>query len=180
MGLQLSSRFTTTVVIIFTAVLLAAASVSPSIAQKQQSVQPPADLRRAHGDIDPDMTNQFTQGSEPVPLPPLQAKPDITAVIPSGSSTIVHGTAGGTFVLHTTQVELYLVALDPSGYGEGRTYLGTATTDAEGNWQITLSGTSRRCFTAFETDYATVIENYWYSTEFGPVSCRIPLPILIK
>jgi len=29
---------------------------------------------------------------------------------------------------------------DPSGYGEGRTYLGTATTNISGTWAITLTG----------------------------------------
>jgi uncharacterized repeat protein (TIGR01451 family) len=106
--------------------------------------------------------------------------PVITQVIPSGSSTIVRGTANGTYSVYSTQVELYTVAPDPSGHGEGRSYLGTAPTDASGNWQITLPGTSNRCFTAFETDFAVVIENYWRSTEFGPNTCQTYLPLLQK
>ncbi len=108
--------------------------------------------------------------------------PVITDVIPLSSTTLVRGLANGTFLLHSGQVELYSVAPDPSGHGEGRTYLGTATTDSSGVWQITLNGTALRCFTAFETDYGfiTITSSYWYSTEFGPNTCRTFLPIVQK
>jgi hypothetical protein len=117
----------------------------------------------------------ITDDLQNTPTPPW---PVITQVIPSGGSTIVRGTANGTYALHSAQVELYSVAPDPSRHGEGRTYLGTAPTDALGNWQITLTGTSRLCLTAFETDFATFVDNYWRSTEFGLDTCQTYLPQL--
>ncbi len=108
--------------------------------------------------------------------------PVITEVLPLTSTTIVRGLANATFLLHSGTVELYGVAPDPSGHGEGRTYLDTATTDGNGVWQIKLGGTSLRCFSAFETDYGFIgINNsYWYSTEFGPNTCLTFLPVLQK
>jgi hypothetical protein len=37
-------------------------------------------------------------------------------------------------------VEVFKARLDPSGYGEGEVYLGSAYPDSTGNWQITVTG----------------------------------------
>ncbi len=113
--------------------------------------------------------------NEPTPPWPL-----ITEVIVSGGSTTVRGVADSTNVFRTVQVELYLVAQDPTGYGEGRTYLGTTATDVNGNWQIVVASTAPMCLTAFETEHDILNNIYWFSTEFGPGTCRGFMPSLSK
>jgi parallel beta-helix repeat protein len=69
-------------------------------------------------------------------------------------------TAGGT-------LEVYVADRDPSGFGEGRTYLGDATVDASGAWVFAVPATYREepCFTVMQTVAAI-------SSEFGRALCR--------
>lgn len=70
----------------------------------------------------------------------LQNYPVITSVTTGGTTTIngtLNSTANGTF-----RVELFVsAAADPSGFGEGQTYLGftTVTTDGSGNGSFSFS-----------------------------------------
>ena len=79
-------------------------------------------------------------------------------------------------VLGTAKVELYRVAPDPSGYGEGAIFVGKATADINGNWIITDTSPSavRGCYTAFVTEAVFVIP--YFSSEFSANNCRVFLP----
>jgi hypothetical protein len=76
----------------------------------------------------------------------------------------------------TVKVELYRVAPDPSGYGEGAIFVGKATADSNGNWTITDTSPSavRGCYTAFVTEAVFVIP--FFSSEFSANTCRVFLP----
>ncbi len=106
----------------------------------------------------------------------------ITSVSVSGGVVTVNGTGDATFntglAFSTVKVELYSIALDPTGFGEGAVYLGVATTDVSGNWQVTYSGSTVGCYTAFETLRGLVLVPFNYSTEFGPNSCRVFMPLI--
>jgi hypothetical protein len=99
----------------------------------------------------------------------------ITGVNPG--TGVVTGIANGTGGLVATKVELYLVILDPSGYGEGYQFLGSALTDSAGNWSITdpYSAFSSHCYTAFATEVVFVFTG---STEFSRTNCSAFLPLI--
>ena len=80
-------------------------------------------------------------------------------------------------LLGTVKVELYRVAPDPSGYGEGAVFVGKATADSNGNWTITDTSPSavRGCYTAFVTEAILVIP--FFSSEFSANTCRVFLPV---
>jgi hypothetical protein len=78
----------------------------------------------------------------------------------------IQGTAS-----NNATVELYRAAPDALGFGEGRTYLGSAVANGSGAWSITLAPNLANCYTAFQT-LAGV------SSEFGPHTCpTVYLPI---
>ncbi len=88
---------------------------------------------------------------------------------------------GHVVVFGTTKIELYRVAPDPSGYGEGVAFVGRATADGSGNWTITDSapGIANGCYTTFVTrNLGSFIPNISY--EFGPNTCRTFLPLVMK
>jgi hypothetical protein len=91
----------------------------------------------------------------------------ITAISKVGGSTTLTGTGQSGSV-----VEVYGVAPDPSGFGEGITYLGMGTI-SRGQWTISVPSSAAGCFTLFETSAAG-------SSEFGPNSCRTFLPTVLK
>jgi len=62
--------------------------------------------------------------------------PVITSATYSGGNTTISGTLA-ILPPNTATVEVFQARLDPSGYGEGERYLGSAITDAAGNWGLT-------------------------------------------
>ncbi len=64
--------------------------------------------------------------------------PVIASAAYSGGNTTISGTLG-TPSPNTATVEVFKARLDPSGYGEGETYLGSATPDGLGNWSLTVA-----------------------------------------
>jgi hypothetical protein len=87
----------------------------------------------------------------------------------------VQGTASPSGSGVSVTVELYTIAADPSGFGEGRDYLGQTMTNASGVWTITFAGSSAGCYTAFQTRYGLS----GTSSEFGPNSCHnLYLPLI--
>ncbi len=92
---------------------------------------------------------------------------------------VVHGHADAS-VLGTVIVELYRVAPDPSGFGEGSIFVGKTTTDINGNWTITdpTPAQSAGCYTAFVTESQLVIP--FSSSEFSANTCRTFLPLIIR
>ena len=91
----------------------------------------------------------------------------ITSVLKSGGQTVVRGTG-----LNGTLIELYGVAPDSSGFGEGKTYAGTATVSS-GKWVITDT-LNLGCYTLFENALGIA------ASEFGANSCRTFLPLVLK
>lgn len=68
--------------------------------------------------------------------------PVITEAILSGTSFTVSGYVGsapGQTTFANVTVHIYKAAVDPSGYGEGATYLTSVTTDANGRFQYNLT-----------------------------------------
>ncbi|MCP4634185.1 MAG: hypothetical protein GY855_14770, partial [candidate division Zixibacteria bacterium] len=57
----------------------------------------------------------------------------LTATFNAGTTTIT-GTIDIDTAPNLATVEVFKADVDPTGYGEGRTYLGSATPDAAGNW----------------------------------------------
>ncbi|HWR81959.1 MAG TPA: right-handed parallel beta-helix repeat-containing protein [Candidatus Deferrimicrobium sp.] len=64
--------------------------------------------------------------------------PVITSAILVAGNTTITGTLDYPLPA-TTNVEVFKASYDPSGYGEGRTYLGFATPDPFGNWNLTVA-----------------------------------------
>jgi hypothetical protein len=88
-----------------------------------------------------------------------QVAPVLTAVTDAGTSTTISGTLAGT-IGTAYRLEFFTnPAPDPSGFGEGLTFLGAATVTlgAGGNFAVTLSSTvslGQRYLTATATDPA--------------------------
>jgi hypothetical protein len=82
-------------------------------------------------------------------------------------------------LFHTT-VEVYRAWPNPLGYGEGKTYVGSAQTDSQGVFTLTVPAGSIGCYTAFETDYQKLPTVSTASSEFGPNTCRGFLPVILK
>jgi hypothetical protein len=102
--------------------------------------------------------------------------PLITSVSASAGQITVSGTATAS-LLYLDQVEVYAAAPDPTGYGEGRTYLGVANVNNTGHWTMTFPGAEPGCYTALQG-----VKNqagYVDSSEFGPSSCRVFVPMII-
>jgi Right handed beta helix region len=99
----------------------------------------------------------------------------ITGVNPG--TGVVTGIASGSGLFALTTVELYRVALDPSGYGEGIEFVGRADTDANGTWSITdgASASNAPCYTAFTTETFLV---FLGSSEFSRSNCSLFLPLI--
>jgi hypothetical protein len=105
--------------------------------------------------------------------------PQVTAVnvVPG----VISGTASPSIPpLFYVSVELYRVAPDPSGHGEGKTYVGQATVDSEGHWAIMDPSGADGCYTAFQTSRFIGTTVVYHSSEFGPNSCRSFLPLVAK
>jgi hypothetical protein len=82
--------------------------------------------------------------------------------------------------LHAAQVEVYTVSPDPSGFGEGKIYLGTANVDNAGHWTLSFPGAEPGCYTAFQgiKNWGGIVT----SSEFGPSSCQVflYLPVVVN
>ena len=100
-------------------------------------------------------------------LAPTGPYPTILSVTVVGGSVTVGGKASAA-ILQSVKVELYRVALDPSGFGEGQTYLGSGNADSGGNWSLTFTGACG-CFTALQTT-TNASTSLSASSEFGPNS----------
>jgi parallel beta-helix repeat protein len=75
------------------------------------------------------------------------------------------GSAAGQALFANARVEFFKSNIDPSGYGEGQTYLGFLTTDANGNFSGTLNTT---LIAANDRVTATATDGANNTSEFGP------------
>jgi hypothetical protein len=105
--------------------------------------------------------------------------PVITSTIQSGGLISVSGTAGTSFFLVSTRVELYRAIVSPNGFVDGYVYLGTTVTDADGQWAFSLPASVASCFVAFQTRFNLALGTS-ASSEFGPTNCRAYLPLITK
>jgi Calx-beta domain/Right handed beta helix region len=85
----------------------------------------------------------------------VQNFPTLTTAVPSGANTLISGTISSS-PNSTLTIDLYSnTAIDPSGHGEGATWVGSTNviTNASGtgSWQITAAGGKGRAFTATAT-----------------------------
>jgi hypothetical protein len=70
-------------------------------------------------------------------------------------------------------VEVYGVALDLSGYGEGKKYLGSTYT-TNGQWSLALDASPRICLTLLENVPGSS------TSEFSASTCRVFLPLVLR
>ena len=85
-------------------------------------------------------------------------KPDASSTRFSGKST------------PAAIVEVYILAPDPSTYGEGKTFLGSTVTDASGRWRLSVPDVAPLgCYTAFETVVSS--SGAASSSEYSKSSC---------
>jgi hypothetical protein len=104
--------------------------------------------------------------------------PVITSVDPATHVVQGTGNASSDCPFHCVTVELYRVFPNPTGFGEGKTFVGAVATDSAGNWSIPDPAFSGGCYTAFETTFQFVLfGSHEYSSEFGPDNCRTWLPL---
>lgn len=105
--------------------------------------------------------------------------PIVTSVVASGGTVTVNGTASPSWMgTSSTTVEMYIVDINPLGFAEGKTYRGNAQAGfGDGAWSISFSGTSVGCYIAFQTIHDFASDAYT-SSEFGPSSCRLYLPLI--
>jgi parallel beta-helix repeat protein len=97
--------------------------------------------------------------------------PTITGV--NTALGIITGTASANAV-----VEVYAAAVDPSGYGEGQTYLASDISDGSGNWSVVVAPGVPACYTALEMAGFII----YASSEFGPTNCgqRVYAPLILR
>ena len=91
----------------------------------------------------------------------------ITSVVRTGGTTTVRGTGPNGKL-----IELYRVAPDPSGFGEGKTFVADGVV-AGGKWTITDTGDGG-CYTLIEAEYLVT------ASEFGLDNCRTFLPMTLR
>ncbi len=76
------------------------------------------------------------------------------------------------------RVELYRTEFDPSGHGEGKTYLGSDAPDKNGRWSITYADNNAPgCYTVV---LRTRFASKWSASEFSETSCTLRLPLLMR
>jgi parallel beta-helix repeat protein len=105
----------------------------------------------------------------------------LDSITPAAQGVLVNGTLTGSILIgNTYHVELYRIAADPTGNGEGRYYLGSADVkwNFAGNyhWSIpNLSGVG--CYTAILTDFAlTSSASSEFSANLGTLCDQVYLP----
>lgn len=98
---------------------------------------------------------------------PTAPYPVITSV--NVGTGLIQGTAS-----NNATVELYQGGGDRSGYGEGRSYVGTAIANGSGAWSFSAAGGQANCYSAFQTSAGA-------SSEFGPSTCpRLFVPLIMR
>lgn len=85
-----------------------------------------------------------------------------SAVYNSGTGqTLIQGTLDIDTPPNQALIEVFFANLDPSGYGEGDIYLGVATPDVAGNWNIYVTGLVNGNYVT-----ATTSDMNWNTSEF--------------
>jgi hypothetical protein len=87
--------------------------------------------------------------------------PVITSAVYSGGQATITGTLDIDTGPTQAIIEIFKADPDPSGYGEGRTFINSTTPDAAGNWSIVLTG-----LVAGDTITATTTDMNFNTSEF--------------
>ncbi len=88
--------------------------------------------------------------------------PVITSAVEASGQTTVSGTLNIDSDPTQSLVEVFKAGPDPSGYGEGQVYLGTANPNATGNWSVVVTG-----LVAGDTVTATTTDMNLNTSEFA-------------
>jgi hypothetical protein len=88
--------------------------------------------------------------------------PVITSAVETAGQTTISGTINIDSDPTQALIEVFKVSPDPSGYGEGQVYLGTASANASSNWSVVVSGCS-----AGDTVTATTTDLTLNTSEFA-------------
>jgi hypothetical protein len=107
---------------------------------------------------------------------PTAGWPVITSVVRSGGIVTLTGTSDAAaccILVNSTRVYVFHSGLDPSGYGEGQTFVGDAPTDLNGVWRVTYTeGATPRCYSAYKRSFGPLVFGaYDYGSEFSPSTC---------
>lgn len=103
--------------------------------------------------------------------------PIITSVVRNGDVVTLTGKTEPHVLGETVEVEIYSARISAAGYVGGVTYWGKTAANYDGTWSITI-GSVERCFTAFST--LTLSNGDKRSTEYGPISCRVNVPLAVR
>lgn len=114
-----------------------------------------------------------------IPTPPY---PTVDRV--AWATGAIYGTAGATVVpFFGSTVEVYRASAERNGFAQSDWYVGSAGTDASGNWVVTDTNiaTGGGCYVAFDTSSGIgLFGAYSYSTELSPSNCRTFLPLVVR
>ena len=106
---------------------------------------------------------------------PSAGWPVITSVVRGGGIVTLTGTSDATtccILINSTRVYVFHSGLDPSGFGEGQTFVGDAPTDSNGVWRVTYTeGGIPRCYSAYKRTAGFFGFGYDYGSEFSPSTC---------
>jgi hypothetical protein len=109
----------------------------------------------------------------------------LDSITPAAQGVLVNGTLTGSILIgNAYQVELYRIAADPSGIGEGRAYVGLTDViwNFAGNYHFSipdLAGTG--CYTASLTESTfTSKTSSEYSANLGTQCNQVYLPAVVK
>ena len=114
-------------------------------------------------------------------LPPLT----LDSITPAAQGVLVNGTLTGTILIgNTYHVELYRIAADPSGSGEGRAFVGSADViwNFAGNYHFSIPDLAGAgCYTAILTESTfTSKTSSEFSANLGTLCNQIYLPSVLR
>jgi hypothetical protein len=112
----------------------------------------------------------------------------IASIVQSGGVVTVSGQYNGEVLLATTyHVELYSLAPDPTGFGEGRTYLGAYDVkwnlQGDTTWHIRDPRGQAGCYTALLTVqdlFGTNSTSYEFAVNYGQWCFDVFLPAVLN
>jgi hypothetical protein len=121
--------------------------------------------------------------SSNIPTPPF---PTVTGFAPVGLNLFLYGGIASTSASAgaSNKVEVYAYLADPSGFGEGGTYLGSGNVEmTTGAWSVLvvlpLGAVPPACVVAFQT-FKPDVNTPASSSEYGPTNCRTMLPVVVQ
>jgi parallel beta-helix repeat protein len=104
--------------------------------------------------------------------------PVITSSVRNGNAVTISGKAEPHVSGETVSVEVYEVKIDvTTGFVGGYSYIGSTAAAYNGAWSLVVN-TTVNCFTTLST--LTMTNGDKRSSEYGPTSCRVNLPLVLR